>query len=139
MPGLKQTFETCPPVLIVQTHKVADTRETALREKAVTQSRHPNRTIYNVSRRPSSESVFTCSGSQQPAVQVTGCHGEIKHQGPLAVNRVQNVLHCHRGVGVRVLLARLPLHQQVSEGSCASAFGHSQSLVVVAWRLQALM
>lgn len=91
---------------------------------------HPNETI--VQSELSRGSVLTCSWSQQPAVQVTSSHGEIKHQGPLAVDDVQNVLDCYGGVGVRVLLACLPLHQEVREGSCTAAFCYCQSLIMVA-------
>lgn len=76
--------------------------------------------------------ALTCSWSQQPAVQVAGSHGEIKHQGPLAVDGVQDVLHCYWGVGIRVLLAGLPLHQEVSEGSGTTPLRHRQSLIMVA-------
>lgn len=41
------------------------------------------------------------------------------------------MLHCHWGVGVRVLLARLPLHQQIRKGSCSTPLCHSQSLVMM--------
>lgn len=73
----------------------------------------------------------TCSWSQQPAVQISGSHGEVEHQSPLAVDGLQNMLHRHWGVGVGVLLARLPLHQQVREGSCPPSLCHRQRLVVM--------
>lgn len=76
--------------------------------------------------------VLTCSWSQQPAVQVTSSHAEIKYQSPLAVNGVQDVLHCYWSVGVCILLACLPLHQEVSKGSCTTPLCHCQSLIMVA-------
>lgn len=117
------------------------TGENVLGQKTITRRQtgliafqHHHKTIYNLSNGPSREnpSSLTCSWSQQPAVQVTSSHGEIKHQSPLAVDGVQDVLHCYRGVGVRVLLACLPLHQEVGKGSCSTPLCYRQSLIVVA-------
>lgn len=82
------------------------------------------------------ESKPTCSWSQQPAIQVTSSHRKIKHQSPLAVHGIQDVLHCYRCVWIRLLLARLPLHQEISKGSCTTPLCHCQGLVVVACGVQ---
>lgn len=105
----------------------------------MTGSHHPNKTIYRLINRSSRVSNLTCSWSQQPAVQVTSSHGEVKHQSPLAVDSVQDVLHRHWGVGVWVLLACLPLHQEVGKGSRATPLRYCQGLVVVTCEVQTTM
>ncbi len=76
---------------------------------------------------------LTGAGGQEPAVQVSCRQREVEHQRPLPVHSVQDVLHGHGRVGVRVLLARLSLHQQVGKGPSASALRHGQSFIMVTW------
>ncbi len=76
---------------------------------------------------------LTGAGGQEPAVQVSCRQREVEHQRPLPIHSVQDVLHGHGRVGVRVLLARLSLHQQVGKGPSASALRHGQSFIMVTW------
>lgn len=53
--------------------------------------------------------AHTCARSYQPAVQKASSQGVVENHGPLAVDRLQNVLHGHWDVGVGAasrLLAR---------------------------------
>lgn len=79
----------------------------------------------------------TCARSYQPAVQKASSQGVVEDQGPLAVDRLQNVLHRDWDVGVgaasRLLARFLPLDEKVGEGSRAAPLGDGQRLVVPAW------
>lgn len=79
----------------------------------------------------------TCAWSYQPAVQKASSQGVVEDQGPLAVDRFQNVLHRDWDVGVgaasRLLARFLPLNKKVGKGSRAAPLGDGQRLVVPAW------
>lgn len=74
---------------------------------------------------------LTCPRRQEPAVEIAGCQRVVEHQPPLAVDRLQDLVDGHWGVGVRVLLTGLPFYQQVSEGPSAASLGHRQRFVMV--------
>lgn len=77
----------------------------------------------------------TCSWSDQPAVEEAPSHRIVEDQSPLTVHRLHHVLHGDWDVGVRarrVLVALLPLNEEVSEGACSSSLRYGQCLIVPA-------
>lgn len=83
--------------------------------------------------------VRTCAWSYQPAVEKTSSQGVVEDHGLLTVDRLQNVLHGDRDVGVSVpclLACFLTLNQKVGEGSCSSPLRDGQRLVMPAWEGQ---
>lgn len=81
--------------------------------------------------------AHTCPRSYQPAVQKASSQGVVEDHGPLAVDRLQNVLHSDWDVGVgvasRLLACFLTLDEKVGKGSRAAPLGDGQRLVVPAW------
>lgn len=79
----------------------------------------------------------TCARSYQPAVQEASSQGVVEDHGPLAVDRLQNVLHGDWDVGVgaasRLLARLLTLHEEVGKGPRPAPLGDGQRLVVPAW------
>lgn len=81
--------------------------------------------------------AHTCSRSYQPAVQEASSQRVVEDHSPLAVDRLQNVLHGNWGVGVcaasHLLAGLLALNKQVGKSSCAAPLSDGKRLVVPTW------
>lgn len=72
--------------------------------------------------------------SQEPAIQITSCNGEVQDQGFLLGDSVDNLVTCDGG-GVYIvpehpLTSCLPLQKVVDESSSAGSLSHYERLLM---------